>query len=110
MVAFWWYVIESGKFDTIEHKFPKPGHTFMPIDSDFGKIETKGKQTQYIYLPSDLEKIVGEARRANPFSVLRMEPQTLLSFDPVTYRLINRKKTLSSEDVHFQKVSWLWFD
>ena len=42
-VAFWWYVIESGKFDTIEHKFPKPGHTFMPIYSDFGKIETKGE-------------------------------------------------------------------
>ena len=36
IVLLWLYLILIGRFDRIEHKFLLPGHTYMPVDSDFG--------------------------------------------------------------------------
>ena len=36
---------------TVEHKFPMPGHTFLPCDRDFGVIEKKKRETAAVYNP-----------------------------------------------------------
>ena len=41
IVSLWLYLILIGQFDRIEHKFLLPGHTYLPVDSDFGVIEKR---------------------------------------------------------------------
>jgi len=109
VVAFWWYVIELNIMDVIDHKFPVPGHTYMPVDADFARIESKSRETQSINVPSDWEDLVAGAS----FHVIRMEPETLLSMEPLARRLINRKVTVGTpanrEPVRFQSIAWMRF-
>lgn len=39
MVCFWLYVMEKFNIATIIHRFPLPGHSFLPNDAAFGDIE-----------------------------------------------------------------------
>ena len=39
IVSLWLYLILIGRFDCIEHKFLLSGHTYLPVDPDFGVIE-----------------------------------------------------------------------
>ena len=47
-ICFWQYVLLSGRFNTTEHKFPEPGHTYLDSDRDFGKVEAAVKKRENI--------------------------------------------------------------
>ena len=49
-------------FMTVEHKFPLPGHTFLPCDRDFGVIEKKKRKTVAVYNPEGWFTLVEKAR------------------------------------------------
>ena len=38
-INFWQYLLLSGRFKEIYHKFPVLGHTYMDCDRDFGLVE-----------------------------------------------------------------------
>ena len=99
--------------DVVDHKFPVPGHTYMPVDADFARIEAKARETQTVNIPSDWKDIIASSRRREPFHVCQMEPETLLSLQPLSHRLINRKTTVGTpanrEGVHFQAIAWMRF-
>ena len=43
VVSYWYYVLYVMKlFESVEHKFPLPGHSFMPCDRDFGNTVNLG--------------------------------------------------------------------
>ena len=65
IVSLWLYLILIGRFDHIEHKFLLPGHTYLPVDSDFGVNEKKKKTTQHVYTSSDWCILVAGSRRKN---------------------------------------------
>lgn len=46
------------KFEFIIHRFPEPGHSFLPCDRSFGIIEKKKRLVERIYLPQKYKKIV----------------------------------------------------
>jgi len=48
-ICFWQYVLLSGHFNTTEHKFPEPGHTYLDSNQDFGKVEAAVKKRENIY-------------------------------------------------------------
>ena len=79
MVAFWWYIIEAGIMDVVDHKFPVPGHTCQLVDADFACIEAKARETQIVNIPSDWKDIIASAHCCEPFHVCWMEPETLHS-------------------------------
>jgi len=57
------------RFEQIDHKFLVRGHTYLPNDRDFVHTE-KRKDIAQVYIPSDWEKVVREARPKKPFSVI----------------------------------------
>ena len=51
--------------DKINHRFPEPGHSFLPDDQDFGVIDTAKKLNRPIYSVEQYQDIIREAR-SNP--------------------------------------------
>jgi len=38
-ICLWQYLVAKQKFSCIHHKFPKPRHSFLDSDRDFGHVE-----------------------------------------------------------------------
>jgi len=43
LLCFWQYLIATGHFSSIDHKFFEPGDSYLDSGPDFGKIETVEK-------------------------------------------------------------------
>ena len=57
----------------IIHRFPEPGHSFLPNDRDFGQIEKLIKKKDAIYVPAEYVEIMKKARKSpSPFDVVDM--------------------------------------
>jgi hypothetical protein len=69
--AFWLYIVNSGLFETVQHRFLLPGHTYVACDADFGVIEKKKRLTQAVYVPSQWAKLIREARKKIHFPSLK---------------------------------------
>ena len=110
IVSLWLYLILIGRFDRIEHKFLLPGHTYLPVDSDFGVIEKRKKITQHVYTPSDWCTVVRSSRKKNPFTVVEMERQDFQCVTELKKCFCNRKVTVSKQKVAFRKIMWMSFD
>ncbi|XP_054270345.1 uncharacterized protein LOC128991468 [Macrosteles quadrilineatus] len=87
---------------TITHRFPMPGHSFLPNDNDFGKIENALKYQQHVYCPDDYFTIMEKCKKQNPLTVVRMRSEDFKSSYSLEEAVTNRKKTVEKED-----VSWL---
>lgn len=48
----------TGRFKLILHRYPEPGHSFLPCDRSFGAIEIQKKKYDKIYLPQEYSKII----------------------------------------------------
>ena len=45
-MSFWYYIVHIKKaFESVEHKFPVPSHTYLVCDRDFGVLEWKTVKT-----------------------------------------------------------------
>jgi len=42
----------------IIHRYPEPGHSFLPNDRCFGRIEKKRKPLERVYLPETYHELV----------------------------------------------------
>lgn len=76
---------------TITHKFPIPGHSFLPNDDDFGKIENELKRVQYMYCPEDYFSLMENCKKKKPLTVIRMKKEDFVS---TSKKITNRKKPL----------------
>jgi hypothetical protein len=56
----------------ITTNYPIPGHSFMEIDSDFGRIETQIRKREKIFIPSEYAKIIEITKSKNPIQVLEV--------------------------------------
>lgn len=71
-MCLWHYLIKSGRFKKIDHKFPEVEHTFMDSDRDFASVEKAIRKHQNIYTVDQYLSIMTEARRTTPFNITRM--------------------------------------
>ncbi len=70
--AYYFYLTTIGKLDEITIYCPIPGHSFMEIDSDFGRIETQISRREKIFVPSEYAKIIEISNSKNPIQVLQV--------------------------------------
>ena len=49
IVLFYLRLIQSGRFDNIQHYFLVSGHSYLPNDSDFGNFETRVKNICFLH-------------------------------------------------------------
>jgi hypothetical protein len=57
-IAVFSYLVQSGRFDSVEQKFLVSGHTFMPCDCDFGIIKKEKRKLQYLFLPDEWADLI----------------------------------------------------
>uniref|UniRef100_A0A1B6LD94 DUF7869 domain-containing protein n=1 Tax=Graphocephala atropunctata TaxID=36148 RepID=A0A1B6LD94_9HEMI len=65
------YLVASGMFDEVEHKFLISGHSFSSADRDFALIEKTAKHSKMESV-EDVKKVIERARPSKPFKVLDM--------------------------------------
>lgn len=90
------------KLQTIRLRFLESGHSFLPNDTDFGRIECALKLQQRLYTPEDYIQIMKNCKKKKPMSVHRMRKEDFLSSAKLEKRITNRKKATDGS-----KVSWL---
>ncbi len=73
MICFLKYLVDSGRFDSISFQFPIPGHSWMPCDKDFGKIEKLRLKTETVTSPSEYMETVKKSQMNPPFRVVYVE-------------------------------------
>lgn len=58
LVQFFFSLIRTDRFKVICHRYPEPGHSFLPCDRSFGLIEMEKRKYDKIYLPQEYVNII----------------------------------------------------
>lgn len=105
MVAFWSYLVDSGRFESIVHFFPTPGHTMLPSDQDFGHIEVYvRKHVQVVYTPEQWVEIIRKSCSRKPFHVYHMVQSDFVSFNALCKHFVFRKLNEDKNPVKFKET------
>ena len=104
VLSLWLHIVSSEEysFTTVDQKFMVVGHSHLPNDREFGRIESARRKAQHIYVPHDWCELILKARRQNPFVVVEMSREDFVSCENLAKAFINRKK-----DTAGRKVDWL---
>ncbi|CAH2016527.1 unnamed protein product, partial [Acanthoscelides obtectus] len=96
IVCLWHYLIFSGVFRKIDHKFPEVGHTFMDSDRDFAAVEKSIRKHQSIYTNRPIYLCHGRSQeKKTPFSITRMVDKFVdIKELPRKLGFVDRKKKL----------------
>lgn len=96
ITALWIHLIRSKRFESIEHRFLVAGHTHLPSDRDFAKIEKFAKnRTQAVYDPEGWRQIVLKCNKRKPFHVTVMKQDDFVT----VYKLVSLiRKTTKHDD------------
>lgn len=87
---------------TITLKYLESGHTFLPNDTDFSKIETHLKYYQRLYTPEDYIEVIKGCKVQKQLQVTRMCKNDFLSIKNIEKKIVNRKV-----DTNKNKTNWL---
>ena len=97
VTAYFMYLCHTSPIKSWTHSFLESGHTFLPNDTDFGKIEKKKKDQIGLYCFEDYVSLIKKCK----FNVIRMENK-FKDFAQLTNILKFRKFNESNA-----KFSWL---
>ena len=63
-------VLANTKLEEVHVHYPLHGHSRMPCDRDFGRIEKKRRRKDRVVGPSEWVKLIKEIDQADPFSIV----------------------------------------
>lgn len=69
IIGLYEYLVINGFFQTIDHKFPEVGHSYLDSDRDFGRIEKVMRKHQSIFIPDQYRDIIKSASTKNSICV-----------------------------------------
>lgn len=98
---------QSGSTETIDLKFPVPGHSYLPNDSDFSFIEKRAKSSSNIFSPRDWYDIILDCRKRNKYFLTEMKHEDFYSTETLEKSITNRKKNVDGEPVNWLKMRWV---
>lgn len=105
IVSLWSYLVATGRFKSLTHYFPIPGHTLLPSDQDFGHIESYvRKHVQDVYIPEQWVGIIENSCRKNKFTVTHMKTEDFVSFSDLKNKFTFRAKNENKQPVEFAKA------
>ncbi|KAJ2940817.1 hypothetical protein O0L34_g5819 [Tuta absoluta] len=88
--------------EKISLRFLESGHSFLPNDTDFGRIECALKLQQRLYTPEDYMEVMKHCKQKKPMRVHRMQKNDFVSSSKLESLVTNRKKAVDGS-----KISWL---
>lgn len=87
----------------IIHRYPEPGHSFLPCDRAFGIIEKRRRKLERVYLPETYKKLVQDT--CKHFNVVDVKQDMILNYSGYTKPLF--KKTIkNSAKIYFSILSY----
>jgi len=96
LVQFFYAIVQSKCFglESIHHRYPEPGHSFLPCDRCFGRIEKNKRKVERIFIPETYKDIIRET--SHKFHVIDVSQDMIFNFSDYTKTLY--KKTITSID------------
>lgn len=92
----------------IIHRYPEPGHSFLPCDRCFGHIEKARRKIEKVFLPSEYEKLVTETNIK--FNVVHVDQNMLFNFNdylsPLTKKVITNKEKIPFTIMAYRYVGY----
>lgn len=104
-VALYNSLVQQGCFNEIFHHFPVVGHTYLPCDRDFGRIESFTRKHPNIYNPDDWEEKIKESNKGKPFKVTRMQSEDFKDVSSLVHHITKRTVTVDKKPLQFSKAS-----
>ncbi|XP_077291998.1 uncharacterized protein LOC143915302 [Arctopsyche grandis] len=93
ITSLWTYLASSGNFDEIEHNFLISGHTNLPSDRSFGKIEKYLRAREpNIYSPDHWREVIEKCSKNKKFIVTKMEINDFFSLSNLKININTNKK------------------
>lgn len=104
-------LVRSGKFKAIEHWFPQVGHTRLPCDRDFGRIEKHVKnRNPTVYTPHDWVTVIKESCKNKSFSVVKMKQADFIDLTPLQINIAKKDKDDDGSQFRFSEATAFRFD
>ena len=107
IALFWSYAVTKLGVNEINHKFMVSGHSYLPNDRDFGKVENAKKRHENVYTPQQWMKIVEEANRKKAFNVVPMKTEDFVGVSDYKKQIVIRKKDTAGNKVEWLKIQWI---
>lgn len=87
-------IVKSSLFglENILHRYPEPGHSFLPCDRCFGLIEKNKRKIERVFVPDEYQEMV--KKTSKKFCVIAVTQDIMFNFFDYTKPLF--KKTLCS--------------
>lgn len=111
LVALYNYMISTGMFEVIEHYYLITGHTYLPSDRDFAKIEKYQRKEPNVYSPDQWRALISKCGKNKKFIVTQMTREDIYDFS-VLKSSLNTKKQKCDEGhlVKFKDAVCFKFD
>lgn len=108
IICLYQYMVLKGLYETIDHKFPEVGHSYLDSDRDFGRVKKRLRKHQNIYTPEQYRQIIKKASKKNAvISDMKHHFQNI-EILPSKLRLVNKKKNIDGEKVYFRdNIKWI---
>lgn len=85
LIALYECLVRNGKFKKVVHHYPEVGHTYLPCDRDFGRIESHVRRHHpNIYSPDHWATVIKEAGKAKSFEVHMLKQSDFVSIKPIS--------------------------
>lgn len=106
MVCIHQYLVGTGKFKIIDHKFPEVGRSYLDSDRDFGRIEKCLRKHQTICTPDQYRAVIVSSNRKN--MVIAMKDHFRDTEDLAErMKFFSKKKDVLNEKVCFRDgIKW----
>lgn len=93
---------------SIIHRYPEPGHSFLPCDRCFGHIEKVRRQVERVFLPDEYEKMVSETNKK--FKVVHVDQSMIFDFNsylsPLAKKVITNKEKVKFTIMAYRYVEY----
>lgn len=106
VIGYFQHLIESGRFERIDHIFLTRGHTYLPNDRDFSSIETYKRKRTHVVL-EDVIETVEKAREVKPFEVVLMKSEDFKDYKAWSDKKLRAQmKDQNGNNVSIRKLMW----
>ena len=107
IMSFFMYACRVFGFDSWQHYYLEPGHSYLPNDSDFGQISKNSKYFSHIYNLADWITVIKTSRKKLPFEAINMEGK----FKSIQKLLDDRKfNNCNTNGEKFNFLKLIWFE
>ncbi|XP_031334178.1 uncharacterized protein LOC116164175 [Photinus pyralis] len=95
LVEFFFSLIKTGRFDYIEQRYPIRGHSYLPNDRDFAKIEVQKRKQGKVEIPQRWYEIVREDCK---FEVVEVNRTMIFDFKKHFTNIFKKNITNASKE------------